>query len=308
MILIKPKFWDSSKFSIWSIILFPFSLLYLLFFQLNKIKSSKKYKVPIICVGNIYLGGTGKTPMAIEIYRIFKSFGKNPAFVKKYHNYLEDEIKMLSEKGEVFVSKSRNQAIANLINNKNDIAILDDGFQDFTVEKKFSIVCFNEKQWLGNRMLIPSGPLREKLSSISRADCIIINGRKNNQLEEEIYNFNKKIKIFYTKYKPLNIEEFINRKIIAFAGIGNPLNFFNLLEENNLILSKKLNFPDHYNYSSKDLNKLANYARESNSILLTTEKDYLRIKKDYKKNIKYLKIEIEVQDKDKFINFIKNSI
>ena len=308
MILIKPKFWDSSKFSIWSIILFPFSLLYLLFFQLNKIKSPTKYEVPIICIGNIYLGGTGKTPMAIEIYRIFKSFGKNPAFVKKYHNHLEDEIKMLSEKGRIFVSKNRNQAITNLINNKNDIAILDDGFQDFTVEKNFSIVCFNEKQWLGNRMLIPSGPLREKLSSINRADCIIINGRKNDKLEEEIYKFNKKIKIFYTKYKPLNIEEFINRKIIAFAGIGNPLNFFNLLEENNLILSKKLNFPDHYNYSSKDLNKLANYARESNSILLTTEKDYLRIKKDYKKNIKHLKIEIEVHDKDKFINFIKNSI
>ena len=96
MILIKPKFWDSSKFSIWSIILFPFSLLYLLFFQLNKIKSPTKYEVPIICIGNIYLGGTWKTPMAIEIYRIFKSFGKNPAFVKKYHNHLEDEIKMLS--------------------------------------------------------------------------------------------------------------------------------------------------------------------------------------------------------------------
>ena len=101
MILIKPKFWDSSKFSIWSIILFPFSLLYLLFFQLNKIKSPTKYEVPIICIGNIYLGGTGKTPMAIEIYRIFKSFGKNPAFVKKYHNHLEDEIKMLSEKGRI---------------------------------------------------------------------------------------------------------------------------------------------------------------------------------------------------------------
>ena len=308
MILIKPKFWDSSRFSIWSIILFPLSLLYLLFFQLNKIKSSKKYRVPIICIGNIYLGGTGKTPMAIEVYRIFKSLGKNPAFVKKYHNYLEDEIKLLTEKGRVFVSKNRNQAITNLINNKNDMAILDDGFQDFTVEKKFSIVCFNEKQWLGNRMLIPSGPLREKLSSISRANCVIINGSKNEKLEEEIYKFNKKIKIFYTKYKPLNIEEFINKKIIAFAGIGNPLNFFNLLEKNKLILSKKFTFPDHYNYNSKDLNKLAACAKESNSILLTTEKDYLRIKKDYKKNIKHLKIEIEVQERDKFINFIKNSI
>ena len=176
MKLKKPKFWDLKQISLWALLLIPFSFLFQLVLLLVKFfKKPKNFSVPVICVGNIYLGGTGKTPMAIEIYNIFKSFGKNPAYVKKYRHYLEDEIKMLAEKGELFVSKNRNQAITNLIKNKNDIAILDDGFQDFTVEKNFSIVCFNEKQWLGNRMLIPSGPLREKLSSINRADCIIIN-------------------------------------------------------------------------------------------------------------------------------------
>ena len=178
MLFNKPKFWNSTNFSIWSFILIPFSLLYFLLFQLSKIKSSKKYEIPIICVGNIYLGGTGKTPLAMEIFDIYKSLGKNPAFVKKYYVYLEDEIKLLRKRGQVFVSKSRNQAIKNLIQNKNDVAILDDGFQDFAVKKNFKIICFNEKQWLGNRRLLPAGPLRENLSSIKRADCVFINGKK----------------------------------------------------------------------------------------------------------------------------------
>ena len=156
-------------------------------------------------------------------------------------------------------------------------------------------------------MLIPAGPLREKLSSIKRADCIFINGVKNKKIEEEIHYYNKEIKIYYSKYKPLKIEEFKNKKIIAFAGIGNPSNFFNLLEENNLNLLNKFTFPDHYNYKVKDLDKLVLDAEESNSILLTTEKDYFRINEDYKKKIKYIKVEIEIERKEDFINLIKKT-
>ena len=307
MFLNKPKFWNNSNVSIWSIILFPFSIVYLLISKFNKIKTSKKFRIPIVCVGNIYLGGTGKTPLALEIYNIYKSLGKNPGFVKKYYDYLEDEIELLKKKGEVYFSKNRIEAIDNLINSNKDIAILDDGFQDFTIKKSFSIICFNEKQWLGNRMLIPAGPLREKLSSIKRADCIFINGGKNKKIEEEIYYYNKEIEIYYSKYKPLNIEEFKNKKIIAFAGIGNPSNFFNLLEENNLNLLNKFKFPDHYNYKIKDLDKLVLDAEESDSILLTTEKDYFRINEDYKKKIKYIKVEIEIERKEDFVNLIKKT-
>ena len=307
MFLNKPKFWNNSNVSIWSIILFPFSVVYLLISKLNKIKTSKKFRIPIVCVGNIYLGGTGKTPLALEIYNIYKSLGKNPGFVKKYYDYLEDEIEMLKNKGEIYISKNRIEAIDKLINSNKDIAILDDGFQDFTIKKSFSIICFNEKQWLGNRMLIPAGPLREKLSSIKRADCIFINGEKNKKIEEEIHYYNKEIKIYYSKYKPVKIEEFKNKKIIAFAGIGNPSNFFNLLEENNLNLLNKFTFPDHYNYKIKDLDKLVLEAEELNSILLTTEKDYFRINEDYKKKIKYIKVEIEIERKEDFVNLIKKT-
>ena len=307
MKLKKPKFWDNPKLSIWSILFFPFSLIYFFLSYIKQLKRSKKFHVPVVCVGNIYLGGTGKTPLAKEIFKITRSLGKNPAFVKKYYNYLEDEIKMLERMGKTFAAKERAEGIELLIKNNNNIAILDDGFQDSSIRKNFSILCFNQKQWIGNGFLIPSGPLRERLSSIKRADCIVINGDKDNIIENQI-NKIKQLKIFYTKYKPKNLEILKDKKIFAFAGIGNPLNFFELLKKNNLQLLNYQSFPDHYNYKKKDLDNLKSKAKELNALLLTTEKDYCRIDSDFRKGIEKLDVDLEIDSKEEFINLIKKSI
>ena len=308
MKLKKPKFWDSSRFSFWVILFFPISILFLLFSYIKKLQSPKKFPIPIICVGNIYVGGTGKTPLASEIFKITKLLGKNPAFIKKYYNYLEDEITMLKKIGTTFVSKNRIEAIESLIENKNDLAILDDGFQDFTINNNLSIVCFNQKQWIGNGFVIPSGPLRERLSAIKRADCIVINGQADIKIENEIHKENKNIEIYYSKYRPLDINKFKNKTIIAFSGIGNPTNFFDLLRENNLLLKEVFYYPDHHNFSKTELNTLINKAEVNNAILLTTEKDYSRIDDNYKKKIEFLKIELEIENKNSFVELIKKSI
>ena len=307
MKLKKPKFWDNPKLSIWSILFFPFSLIYFFLSYIKQLKRSKKFHIPVVCVGNIYLGGTGKTPLAKEIFKITRSLGKNPAFVKKYYDYLEDEIKMLEGMGKTFAAKERAEGIELLIKNNNNIAILDDGFQDSSIRKNFSILCFNQKQWVGNGFLIPSGPLRERLSSIKRADCIVINGDKDNIIENQI-NKIKQLKIFYTKYKPKNLEILKDKKIFAFAGIGNPLNFFELLKKNNLQLLNYQSFPDHYNYKKKDLDNLKSKAKELNALLLTTEKDYCRINSDFRKDIEKLDVDLEIDSKEEFINLIKKSI
>ncbi len=307
MKLKKPKFWDNPKLSIWSILFFPFSLIYFFLSYIKQLKRSKKFHVPIVCVGNIYLGGTGKTPLAKEIFKITRSLGKNPAFIKKYYDYLQDEIEMLEGVGKTFTAKERAEGIELLIKNNNDLAILDDGFQDSSIKKSFSILCFNQKQWIGNGFLIPSGPLRERLSSIKRADCIVINGDKDNIIENQI-NKIKQLKIFYTKYKPKNLEILKDKKIFAFAGIGNPLNFFELLKKNNLQLLNYQSFPDHYNYKKKDLDNLKSKAKELNALLLTTEKDYCRIDSDFRKGIEKLDVDLEIDSKEEFINLIKKSI
>ena len=308
MLIKKPRFWDSEKISIYSIILYPISIIY--FFLLTIIKKFKKnqnFEIPIVCVGNIYLGGTGKTPLVYEIYNILNSIGKNPAIIKKYYNYLEDEISLLKSKSIVFSEKNRSLAIKELIENKYDTAIMDDGFQDFSIQKNFSILCFNEKQWIGNGLLIPAGPLRENLNSLSRANCIFINGKKNINIEKQI-NKIKENNIFYTKYVPKNISNFSNKKIIAFAGIGNPINFFELIKDNNLNLIDYRSFPDHYNFSEKDLNDLILKAKNNDAILLTTEKDYFRINNSFKNSIEKLEVKLEIENKDNFIKLLKENL
>ena len=192
--------------------------------------------------------------------------------------------------------------------NNIDVAVLDDGFQDFSIKKDLSIVCFNERQWIGNGFTIPSGPLRESVYSLNRAHIVMINGKKNKNIEKKLLDINKYLKIFYSEYLPINISKFKNKKIICFAGIGNPSNFFNLLNENEINVFEKVSFPDHYKYTDRELKNLIIKAKESNSTLLTTEKDYLRISKYYRKNIDYLKIKVEINNKIGFVEEIKKII
>ena len=302
----KPEFWDNSGLSIWSIILYPFSLLFLITSLLNKfLKIKKKFSIPIVCVGNIYLGGTGKTPLALEIFKIIKSYGKNPAFVKKGYDYLYDEIQMLDKIGKTYSNMNRKESINSLISDKHDVAILDDGFQDFSIKKDFSIICFNSNQLIGNGFLIPSGPLRESFKSIKRADCIFINGNKNIQFENKINNINKNTKIFYSKYKIKNLDNFKNKEVVAFAGIGNPSNFFQLLKENNINVKKTYSFPDHHNYSQNDFEK---FIGDKYFKIVTTEKDYFRMNDKQKLNCDYIKVDLEIENKNEFINLIKSKI
>ncbi len=299
MKFLKPNFWDKKQISLFSILLFPIALFIRL---LNFFKSffTKNYRcsIPVICVGNIYLGGTGKTPLCIELF----------FFIRKKYESFQDEINLLKQIGPTYEGSKRINAINDAIQSKADVAILDDGFQDFSINKNLSIVCFNEKQWIGNGLIIPSGPLRERLTALKRANCVIINGKKNTDNEKRILSHNKEIKIFYTKYKAQNIDEFRNKKVIAFAGIGSPDSFFDLLKNNNIDILEKISFPDHYNYSDKELENLINKAKENNTILLTTEKDYLRIEENYKKNINCLKIVVEIENRNQFIEEIKKVI
>jgi len=302
----KPEFWDYSGLSIWSIILYPLSLLFLFAsLVIRLLKIQKKFPIPIICVGNIYVGGTGKTPLASEIFKIIKSSGKNPGFVKKGYDYLYDEIQMLEKIGKTYSNKNRKKAISSLISLKHDVAILDDGFQDFSIKKDFSIVCFNSRQLIGNGFLIPSGPLRESFKSINRADCIFINGDKNIQFENKINKINKSAKIFYSKYKIKNIENFKNKEIVAFAGIGNPSNFFDILKENNINVKRTYSFPDHHNYSQKDFDKIIG---DEHIKIVTTEKDYYRMSDKQKLSCNYIEVGLEIENKNEFINLIKSKI
>ena len=104
------------------------------------------------------------------------------------------------------------------------------------------------------------------------------------------------------------MQEFIKKNVIAFAGIGNPINFFDLVKDSNINIIKKFEFPDHYKYPKSVLENLIKKAKENNTFLLTTEKDYARIDENYRKYIKYLKIEVVIEKKNEFIEELKKII
>ncbi len=304
----KPKFWDNNRQTIFSLVLFPLSIIVYFVAKLKRLKKGKKFKFPIICIGNVYLGGTGKTPISIEIFKILSSINKKPVFIKKFYPYIHDEINILNKIGPVISEKSRIKSLKNLDNLNYEVALLDDGFQDTKFLKDLSIVCFNENNWIGNGNIIPSGPLRESLDALKYADCIMIKGKKDQKKERQLLNYNKKLQFFYFDYN-IEIDNSIRKKkFIAFAGIGNPESFFELLTRKNLNVIKKISFPDHHKFTNNDLDKIINFANESNAIILTTEKDYERLEHKYKSLIYFTKLSVKIEKFDVFKNLIKEKI
>ena len=245
----KPKFWDQ-KISLYSLILFPLSILVeLVVIFKRKLIKSKKFNIPVICIGNIYLGGTGKTPTAILVANELIKIGKKPSIIRKHYADQEDEYELIRRyHNGLFVNFKRSKAILEAENNSYDSVILDDGFQDCTIKKNLNIICFNKNQLIGNGMIIPAGPLRESLGVLKDAQVVIINGGKNLEFEEKILKYNKNLNIFYSNYYSVNTSELRGKKLLAVAGIANLLTF-NLLVSEGLDIEKN-DFPDHYQFKS----------------------------------------------------------
>jgi tetraacyldisaccharide 4'-kinase len=310
MYFIKPKFWDEKKKSFLSILLYPLSIIYYLIVLIKKkISIPQKFNIPIICVGNIYIGGTGKTSAAIEIAKTLNQF-KRVCFLTKgygrgskkdiYLNQLDipnqntkdtgDEALLLNKFGHVYISNNRSEAINTIIKLGYDVIILDDGFQDPQIFKNLNILCFDSKSWIGNNNLIPAGPLREPLTSIREANFIIIKGEKNELIEKEIKKISRNIEIIYAQNRIENIETLKNKNFIAFTGIGNPYSFFNTLLENEIKIIKQIIYPDHFEFTEENYKLLSLEAENNKCNLITTEKDYVRINKQFKEKVYYTRL------------------
>ena len=178
MNLSKPDFWDKEK-SFISILFIPFSLIVLFFIFLRK-KFTKQlvFKIPIICIGNIYIGGTGKTPLVIKLSDILKKLNYKTGVVKKFYKDQNDEQQLIRNKTKLYCFKKRKNALNRAIKDKIDVAIFDDGLQDRSINYNLKFVCFNRSKSIGNGFLIPAGPLREKIKSLKKYDAVFINGNK----------------------------------------------------------------------------------------------------------------------------------
>ena len=308
----KPKFWDKrDHISLFSILLFPISLIIIIKNYYEDSKPKKNYyDFRTICVGNIYIGGTGKTPLVNNLTNHLKKKNKTFIIKKNYFSH-EDEKKMLESKHKVIFEKTREESLLKAEQEKAKIVIFDDGLQEKTINYDLKIVCFNSLKLDGNGHVIPAGPLREKLNSLKDYDVVLINGNTNKETKsfiDKIKNINPNLKIFMGKYVPKNFSNLKKKKFFAFSGIGNPHTFFDTLKNLKIKLVDYKKFPDHYNYTDKDLQKLKELAKAKGCKLITTEKDYFRIKKAFRKNVNFLKIELSIDQEKKFYKYIKERL
>ena len=313
MRLKKPKFWDLKKPNFISYLLAPLTLPIIISnFIRNFIPKQKSKDLKTICVGNIYLGGTGKTPTTIKLFEILKKLNLNISTGKKFYKSHIDEITILNEKTDLITSLSRREIVRKAIISKKDLLIFDDGLQDNVIDYDIKFVCFDSHNWIGNGNLMPSGPLREKLSSLKKYDGIFIKNNNNINIEnivQDIQKINPKIEIFSTYYEPLNLNEFdLKQDYVIFSGIGNHDDFKRILLNNNFRIIKEIIFPDHFEYNIQTIDNIKKIAKEYGAKIITTKKDFVKIKKINSENINFLKIDLKVKNLENLIKFLELNI
>ena len=324
-----PEFWYKkdliSKFK--TFLLLPFSIAWILLSLIKK-NFSKRYKsyLKVICIGNLSIGGTGKTPFSIQTYKILEILGYKPVFltrgyrgltkgpilVNKSHNHKDvgDEALLLSKVGTTIVSSNRcigAKYIENLKKNY-DIIIMDDGLQNYQLEQDIKLLLIDKKLLFGNGYCIPAGPLRQTIThGLKKIDAIIFTG--DGDIKDINLNFINNIQNFDTKLEIKNTFKTKQNNFLAFCALGNPIKFFNTLKKNNFKIVLTKSFPDHYEYKNKDINTLREEAYNRNLKLITTEKDYVKID-DKENEISVLPIEINFSkaDGNKFKSFLKEKI
>ena len=309
----KHDFWDYKKPNFLSYLLLPFTLPVLINnFLINLKKNNRNNKnIKNICVGNIYVGGTGKTPLSIKLSQILNTLNFKTVVIKKFYKDQIDEQKLLADKTKLYCAITRKDALNKAIKDNSEIAIFDDGLQDRSIDYNLRFVCFNSLKWIGNGFLIPAGPLREKIESISKYDAVFLNTNQEDVSEIKILlkKYNSNIKIFETYYFPANTKE-LNKydNYLIFSGIGNPESFKNILIKNGFKVVKEIKFPDHYNYKKDDINKIKLIAKNMNAKILTTAKDYIKLNPINSSQINFLEIELNIKEENKLINFIKTNL
>lgn len=262
----------------------------------------------VVCVGNLTTGGTGKTPVAMEIGRMLIARGARPVFLSRGHggstkgpvlvsdgdaaSIVGDEPLLLLTIAPVIVSRDRAVGAKLAERSGFDTIIMDDGHQNFSLHKDLSLIVIDAETGFGNNRVLPAGPLREPVSQgIQRADAIILNGDGRPATLAQTA-----LPTMRARLAPVTDEKWSGKRVIAFAGIGRPEKFFSLLSSLGAQVIQARSFADHHHNSQSEMTELRAEARASDAALVTTEKDLVRLRPDERHDILTLPVRIIFDD------------
>lgn len=308
------NFWYHKN--LFSYFLLPLSFLYRAiiaarkFLYQIKLKKITKFNVPVIIVGNITVGGTGKTPLVIWLANFLKQQGYKPGIVSRGYGGKSTQYPVIvtansdpkisgdepllivrNTQCPMVVDPNRVQAVKQLLADTDcNIVISDDGLQHYALGRDIEIIVVDGERKFGNQFCLPAGPLREPISRLSSVDFVVTNGVEQKLIPAAFYQV-KNPNIVQS------IDYFKKKTIHAVAGIGNPQRFFNSLREFGLNIIEHA-FPDHYCFQAKDINF-------GDEIVMMTEKDAVKCEKFAGDNVWYLAVQAELNEE--FIKKLRNS-
>jgi tetraacyldisaccharide 4'-kinase len=322
-----PKFWYANKKnSLPSLLLTPLAGLYERAAHLHRANSNPQaVTAPVICLGNLVAGGSGKTPTAIALMKLLRNsnFFLSPCFVTRGYGgkikgpervdgtnsavFWGDEALLLARTATTYVSANRYEGAEAAIFNGADAILLDDGLQNYDLQKDVSFAVMDGRMGFGNEKLIPAGPLRQPIADgIDRTDAFILIG---NDFREALSKIPENKPVFRATIQVRDTIDLPHVPYIAFCGIGFPEKFRDTINELKIDCVGFHAYPDHYSYTMNDMGKLVDEALTKKARLLTTEKDYVRLPDFSKKAlIDVLPIEIVFDDPDAILNFIRGRI
>jgi tetraacyldisaccharide 4'-kinase len=269
-----------------------------------------------ICVGNLVSGGSGKTPVALAVANRLAVMGHKVAFLtrgyggteegplvvdKEKHTSIDvgDEPLLLAERHMTLVAHDRVAGAEFAVAQGADVIVMDDGFQNPYLKKDLSFVVIDGEVGFGNRMVIPSGPLRETISyGLKRANAVILMGETiESTCMARVQQSG--LPIVRAKLSPLRDNAFVSdEKVVAFAGIGRPSKFFMALRELGADLAATKSFSDHHQYSEHELRSLEAMAAQHHARLVTTEKDWVRLSPENRQRVQVFRVRAKFDDED----------
>lgn len=302
-----PHFWYPSEqtlsFAEW--VLTPFSWLYGFGHKLHQnSKDAYKADAPVICLGNLVAGGSGKTPAAIALMDLIKeqNLANKPHFLTR--GFGADEDKILQKTAPTIINADRASGAKQATQDGADMIVMDDGLQNPSLYKDIKFVVIDGTMGFGNQKLIPAGPLRTPLrQGLDNADAFVLIGEDKKNITELLPCDTP---TFHAKFEALT-EPSTAKSYVAFAGLGYPEKFFAFLKDDlGLDVVEAVSFADHHQYTESDLQKLQQKADVFGAKLITTEKDFVKLPSG--SNVLELPVKLVWQDASALAEFLKNHL